>query len=868
MRRSTLLIDDDHNDDRPKLGKKERGGAAKNDLNEFENPDLLEPHILRSLANIRITSIHTSCNGCHFVAIDVDGAAWLFGRNSFGALGIPPGSQGGDEYVSENAPMKIDAATLGAKPGTRFVHAACGRNHTILVGNDGTAWSAGQNNLGQCGHGVCPEITSFKLITNIGNAADKERVVKASAGATFSLVLTDSGKIFSFGSAQTGQLGNGTTGERITTGNKTAFDIEVTPGSSGSPYSTFRFMQDIQGCKIMLARSGGVTHWVLTPDEDDSVMTVAWGQNAANGELGLGLDEPKSATKPTRVAPLNGIDIIDIAAGQNTTVFLSKPSDKMSDLPRHPLEVDPPALCVVCSTERGEDDSPLECDKCDSPYHLGCLNPPLTAVPDGEWFCVQCSRQPGAPIGSHLKRKSKPQAAGKHRDQFRIEYPHFGALIVTCVLVLEARSTSIPIFMERSNTYFMGLEPQDDFQLSSRILDDLDPTTGADIVEALLKRAHLFGVFELTIQEGKPAMTELNTREVLAPLFAAPGSFFELRELHFVDHSPPRRGSEFQQITVFQDSPHLYKVNLAMNFVEHPKVENFIAWYQLTDLTIGGRMSFPAFTYIFFECRRLQFAEFFFVDFRLDDGLNDRFIPTVPIIFPDLQSLSIRIGYINLTFGDVGFDQVLEKARLPKAHSLCLMNGFYEFRSYGHFAFPFGQLLALESNRYPLLRNIILSNADIDVQTLCQFLKLCSCLESLALHLPLPPIEILQALTERKEGADLSSLSSFLFAFEVDALHENTEVDLVSDAFGALIASWINHPQHRRPLQEFTLCMCDGKSLRRNTDPVCERVDKRLRQMVREKAGVKIRVNALVFFEDLMDILDSEKYGMMIEALG
>lgn len=31
------------------------------------------------------------------------------------------------------------------------------------------------------------------------------------------------------------------------------------------------------------ASCGGVTHWALTPDDDDSVMTIGWGQNAANG---------------------------------------------------------------------------------------------------------------------------------------------------------------------------------------------------------------------------------------------------------------------------------------------------------------------------------------------------------------------------------------------------------------------------------------------------------------------------------------------------------------------------------------------------------------------------------------------------------
>jgi len=37
--------------------------------------------------------------------------------------------------------------------------------------------------------------------------------------------------------------------------------------------------------------------------------------------------------------------------------------------------------------------------QCDRPWHLGCLTPPLVAIPDGEWFCPECTRDPGAPIG-------------------------------------------------------------------------------------------------------------------------------------------------------------------------------------------------------------------------------------------------------------------------------------------------------------------------------------------------------------------------------------------------------------------------------------------------------------------------------------
>jgi hypothetical protein len=123
-------------------------------------------------------------------------------------------------------------------------------------------------------------------------------------------------------------------------------------------------------------------------------MTVGYGQNAANGELGLGPDEPKSATKPTMHQPLAGIQVFSVAAGQHTTLFLAKPSEKLSDLPRHP-EVDAPELCLVCNKDNGDDDPALECDKCDHPYHLGCLDPPLQAIPEGEWFCPKCTAEMG-----------------------------------------------------------------------------------------------------------------------------------------------------------------------------------------------------------------------------------------------------------------------------------------------------------------------------------------------------------------------------------------------------------------------------------------------------------------------------------------
>lgn len=178
MRTSTFFIQNSYNLILPQ---------TLNASRPHNSPDLAEPHILRSLSNVKISSIHSSSNGCHFIALDASGTAWMFGRNERASLGVA-----GREYISENAPLKLTAPVLhGASPRTRFVHAACGRNHSLLIGSEGQVWSAGANNLGQCGHSPCPEVLTWQQVKGTFGGG---RVVKAVAGVSFSVVLTDQGR--------------------------------------------------------------------------------------------------------------------------------------------------------------------------------------------------------------------------------------------------------------------------------------------------------------------------------------------------------------------------------------------------------------------------------------------------------------------------------------------------------------------------------------------------------------------------------------------------------------------------------------------------------------------------------------------------
>jgi bromodomain adjacent to zinc finger domain protein 1A len=47
------------------------------------------------------------------------------------------------------------------------------------------------------------------------------------------------------------------------------------------------------------------------------------------------------------------------------------------------------AKCRLCN-RKGDAEKMLLCDSCDRGHHIYCLRPPLSVIPDGEWFCPKC----------------------------------------------------------------------------------------------------------------------------------------------------------------------------------------------------------------------------------------------------------------------------------------------------------------------------------------------------------------------------------------------------------------------------------------------------------------------------------------------
>lgn len=158
---------------------------------------------------VPIAKVFTSSNAVHSIAIAVDGTAYGWGRNESGQIG----PEFGDDIV---LPERLDGLA------TTVQAAACGKSHTLFHLTDGTLWAAGANKVGQCGVRTFTDLTNYRKCVFLENDDDLD-IAQISCGEDFSVLLTTDGYVYTTGSSEFGQLGNGETGEYFVSANKLAF---------------------------------------------------------------------------------------------------------------------------------------------------------------------------------------------------------------------------------------------------------------------------------------------------------------------------------------------------------------------------------------------------------------------------------------------------------------------------------------------------------------------------------------------------------------------------------------------------------------------------------------------------------------------
>ncbi|MEO5368135.1 MAG: Ig-like domain-containing protein, partial [Magnetococcus sp. WYHC-3] len=173
-------------------------------------------------------------------ALKSDGTVWAWGYNYSGDIG--DGGAPGNRLT----PVQVSGLT-----GVTAI--AAGSYHSLALKSDGSVWAWSLNNCGQLGDGTTTQRTTPVQVSGLTNG-----VTAIAAGLYHSLALKSDGSVRAWGYNGYGQLGDGTTINRLTS-------VQVSGLTSGVTAIT-------AGASHTLARKSDTTVWV-------------WGYNAY-GQLG------------------------------------------------------------------------------------------------------------------------------------------------------------------------------------------------------------------------------------------------------------------------------------------------------------------------------------------------------------------------------------------------------------------------------------------------------------------------------------------------------------------------------------------------------------------------------------------------------
>ncbi len=213
----------------------------------------------------------------HSLALTSDGTVWAWGLNNVGQVG--------DGSPANNRLVPVQVSGLGS--GSGIVAIAAGGAFSMALKSDGTVLTWGQNLNGQLGDGTTTSRSIPGAVSGLGSGSG---VIAIAAGAASAYALKSDGTVLSWGNNANGQLGDGSTTQRVT-------PVPVTGLGSGSG--------------VIAVASSAVASHALALKSDGSV--VSWGMNVT-GQLGTG--NTIQQTSPAAVGSLgSGSGVIAIAIG-------------------------------------------------------------------------------------------------------------------------------------------------------------------------------------------------------------------------------------------------------------------------------------------------------------------------------------------------------------------------------------------------------------------------------------------------------------------------------------------------------------------------------------------------------------------------
>ena len=134
----------------------------------------------------------------HSLALTADGQVFGWGLNTSGQLG---------NNSTTNSLVPVEVNANGVLAGKTVVAIAAGSSHSLALTADGQVFGWGLNTSGQLGNNSTIR-SRVPVAVNTSGALAGKMVVGIAAGDSHSMAVTSDGQVFTWGSNQSGQLGN------------------------------------------------------------------------------------------------------------------------------------------------------------------------------------------------------------------------------------------------------------------------------------------------------------------------------------------------------------------------------------------------------------------------------------------------------------------------------------------------------------------------------------------------------------------------------------------------------------------------------------------------------------------------------------
>ena len=227
----------------------------------------------------------------HIVVLDENGEVWTAGCNQYGALGI---DENAGKYWYGTQIETLRKVTVG--DGSVKIRAvAAGQYHTILIDENGGVWTAGYNSDGQLGRSENVNSGTPNTVFKKAEGLDNVKIVGASGGTAHTVLLDESGNVWTAGNNLHGQLGR-----------QTAKNVDP----------KFEKVADgISGVKITAIAAG--SRYTVLLDESGNVWTAG-----SNGYGELGRETNGMSSSVFGKADLQGATAAKFIAAGGTTIVI------------------------------------------------------------------------------------------------------------------------------------------------------------------------------------------------------------------------------------------------------------------------------------------------------------------------------------------------------------------------------------------------------------------------------------------------------------------------------------------------------------------------------------------------------------------